>query len=105
MKNARLRPSSWMWKPGAGYYIEKPAALEAAALLPDPRRLRDRRIASLFDRHAGLDRGSRALEVGCGRSPWPPLLARRFGWAGARSDPSPYAAWPARAHLAGPGGP
>ncbi|HEX9427123.1 MAG TPA: methyltransferase domain-containing protein [Candidatus Polarisedimenticolia bacterium] len=103
MKNARLRPSSWMWKPGAGYYIEKPEALEAAALLPDLRRLRDRRIASLFDRHAGLDRGSRALEVGCGRSPWLPLLARRFGCAVAGIDLEPYAAELARANLAGAG--
>lgn len=103
MKSAGLRSSSWMWKPGAGYYTETPEALQAGAHLPDLRSIRDRRIAALFDRHADLRSGSRALEVGCGRSPWLPLLARTFGCAVAGIDIEPYAADLARANLAGAG--
>jgi 2-polyprenyl-6-hydroxyphenyl methylase/3-demethylubiquinone-9 3-methyltransferase len=40
----------------------------------NPARLRDRRLISIFDRHAHVGPGRRVLEAGCGDSPWLPFL-------------------------------
>jgi 2-polyprenyl-6-hydroxyphenyl methylase/3-demethylubiquinone-9 3-methyltransferase len=98
-----LRPSDALWKEGAGYYIETPQELRSRPLLPDPARLRDRRILDLFDRHANLAPGSRVLEIGCGRSRWLPFLASRRSCVVFGLDIEPHASDLARANLAGAG--
>ena len=54
-----VRPADSLWKEGAGYYTERPEQIMREPLLPDLRRLRDRRILELFDRHGNLAPGSR----------------------------------------------
>lgn len=103
MKATGVRPSDWLWKQGAGYYREEAGELVVRPILPDPRRLLDRRIGGLFARHGGLGPASRVLEVGCGRSAWLPYVARTFGCSVVGIDIEPYAAELARANLAGAG--
>ena len=103
MSIEQVGPSDWLWKEGAGYYKEAAADLLRRPILPDLGRLRDRRLASLFETHAGLRPGARALEIGCGRSPWLPHLARAHRCEIAGIDIEPHAAELARANLAGAG--
>src|SRR5206468_5822487 len=63
--------------------------------------LHDRRLLNLFREHGGLTPGARVLEIGCGRSPWLPFLARRFGCLVTGIDIEPHAARLARANLEG----
>lgn len=103
MRTRPVGPSEWLWKPGAGYYTEETRTLRERPILPDEGRLRDRRILALFAAHGALRPGARVLEIGCGRSPWLPALARRFGCAVTGIDIEPHAADLARANLAGAG--
>ena len=103
MKARHLEASDWLWKEETGYYAEKPADLVRRPILPDPRRLRDRRIAALFAAHAGVRPGEAALEIGCGRSPWLPHLANVLGCRVSGIDIEPHAAALARANLEGAG--
>jgi 2-polyprenyl-3-methyl-5-hydroxy-6-metoxy-1,4-benzoquinol methylase len=101
MKTAQIGPTSWLWKKETGYYAGSAEELALRPVLPDIGRLRDRRIFELFLNHGGLSRGSRVLEIGCGRSPWLPFLSRRLGCRVAGIDIEPHAAELARANLAG----
>jgi len=56
-----------------------PHAIEAAAGLPNPRCLRDRRLIDVFDRYAGVGSGRRVLEIGRMRSGWSSFLERERG--------------------------
>jgi 2-polyprenyl-6-hydroxyphenyl methylase/3-demethylubiquinone-9 3-methyltransferase len=103
VRTTGVGPSDWLWKQGAGYYVEEARELQARPLLPDLRRLRDRRIAALFEAHGGLASESRVLEIGCGRSAWLPHLVRTFGCSVFGIDIEEYAAELARANLAGAG--
>ena len=103
MSVEQVGPSAWLWKEGAGYYTERPGDLAARPMLPDLGRLRERRLHDLFVRHAGVAPGARVLELGCGRSPWLPLLALRHGCRVTGIDIEPHAAELARANLAGAG--
>ena len=98
-----VRPSDSLWKEGAGYYTETPEQVVKSPLLPDLRRLRDRRLLEIFDRHGKLAPGCRVLEVGCGRSRWLPYLAlhRRGDVSGL--DNEAFASELARANLSGAG--
>jgi 2-polyprenyl-6-hydroxyphenyl methylase/3-demethylubiquinone-9 3-methyltransferase len=100
---SKVLPSDALWKEGGGYYTEKPADLEMHPILPDTRRLRDRRILGVFRQFGNLSRKSRVLEIGCGKSMWLPCLARQFGCHVAGIDIEPYAAELARANLVGAG--
>lgn len=99
----QLRPSTTLWKEGGGYYFESPEKLAREPVLPDDRRLRDRRVMELFERYGDLSTGSRVLEVGCGCSPWLPYLARQKGCSVVGIDVERFAAELARANLAGAG--
>lgn len=99
----KVLSSAAVWKEGGGYYTEKPEALRRHPILPDTRRLRDRRILALFGQHGNLGRKSRVLEIGCGQSMWLPCLAREFGCQVFGLDIEPYAAELARANLFGAG--
>lgn len=99
----KVLSSEALWKEGGGYYTEKPDELRRRPLLPDTHRLRDRRILALFLRFGNLHRGSRVLEIGCGRSMWLPCLARVLRCQVAGIDIEPGAAELARANLAGAG--
>lgn len=101
MKATGVGPSDWLWKKETGYYAGTAEDLAVRPVLPDIGRLRDRRIFELFLFHGGLSRGSRVLEIGCGRSPWLPFLARQIGCRVAGIDIEPHAAELARANLAG----
>jgi len=103
MHTAGVGPSDWLWKEGGGYYEDRYEELAERPVLPDVRRLRDWRLFDLFERHGGLNPGSRVLEVGCGRSPWLPFLARNFGCRIVGIDIEPHAARLARANLLGAG--
>ncbi len=70
-----LRDSEALWRDGGGYYTELADELLARPILPNPQRLRDQRLLSLFRDHVDLHPGSEVLEIGCGRSPWLPHLA------------------------------
>ncbi|MBI2468910.1 MAG: class I SAM-dependent methyltransferase [Candidatus Rokubacteria bacterium] len=98
-----VRPSDALWREGGGYYTEAPEALRRRPVLPDERRLRDRRLLELFARYGILTAGSPVLEAGCGRSPWLPYLARRWGCQVVGLDLEPLAVELARANLAGAG--
>jgi 2-polyprenyl-6-hydroxyphenyl methylase/3-demethylubiquinone-9 3-methyltransferase len=99
----KVLSSEALWKEGGGYYTEKPEELQRRPILPDTRRLRDRRILALFRRHGNLGRMSHVLEIGCGKSMWLPCLVREFGCLVAGIDIEPFAAELARANLAGAG--
>jgi 2-polyprenyl-6-hydroxyphenyl methylase/3-demethylubiquinone-9 3-methyltransferase len=103
MSVEQVGPSDWLWKEGAGYYTERPEDLVARPVLPDLGRLREQRLHDLFVRHGGVMPGMCVLELGCGRSPWLPLLARRHGCRVAGIDLETHAAELARANLAGAG--
>jgi SAM-dependent methyltransferase len=103
MRPTEVRPSDSVWKVGGGYYVETVEELRNQPLLPDPRRLPDRRLLALFEQYANLTVGSRVLEVGCGRSPWLPLLALQMGCSVVGVDIEPFAAELARANLSGAG--
>lgn len=103
MKTTGVGRTDWLWKKETGYYTGTAGELILRPVLPDIGRLRDRRIFDLFLYHGGLSRGSRVLEIGCGRSPWLPFLARRLGCRVAGIDIEPHAADLARANLAGAG--
>jgi 2-polyprenyl-6-hydroxyphenyl methylase/3-demethylubiquinone-9 3-methyltransferase len=92
-----------LWKEGGGYYGETPEELRKQPILPDLRRLLDRRLLALFERYAKLTVGSRVLEVGCGRSPWLPVLALQLSCSVVGVDIEPFAAELARANLSGAG--
>jgi 2-polyprenyl-6-hydroxyphenyl methylase/3-demethylubiquinone-9 3-methyltransferase len=98
-----LPSSDWLWKPGSGYYTEEAQQLRWQPILPDVSRLRDRRIQDVFRTHGGVERGSSVLEIGCGRSPWLPFLAREAGCQVTGLDIEPEAAELARANLTGAG--
>lgn len=98
-----VRPSDSLWKEGAGYYTESPAQVRRSPLLPDLRRLRDRRILEIFDRHGNLTPGCSVLELGCGRSRWLPFLAVRRRCDVSGLDNEAYASELARANLSGVG--
>jgi 2-polyprenyl-3-methyl-5-hydroxy-6-metoxy-1,4-benzoquinol methylase len=100
---SKLIASDALWKEGGGYYTEKPEDLRRNPLLPDTRRVRDQRILAMFETYGGLQRDSRVLEIGCGKSMWLPCLAREFGCSVSGIDIEPYAAELARANLAGAG--
>jgi 2-polyprenyl-3-methyl-5-hydroxy-6-metoxy-1,4-benzoquinol methylase len=103
MNATRVRPSEGLWKEGSGYYTQKVQELRKQPLLPDMRRLRDRRLFEIFDRHANVTAESHVLEIGCGRSAWLPYLGRRMKCAVVGIDIEPYAAELARANLEGAG--
>jgi 2-polyprenyl-6-hydroxyphenyl methylase/3-demethylubiquinone-9 3-methyltransferase len=90
-----------LWKEDGGYYTEDPEDLQRRPVLPDLKRLRERRIFDLFRLHGNLGRWSEVLEIGCGRSKWLPCLAQHFGCRVTGLDIEPYAAELARANLAG----
>jgi len=98
-----VRPSDSLWREGARYYTETPEQVRRSPLLPDLRRLRDRRMLEIFDRHGNLTPGCRVLELGCGRSRWLPYLAlhRRCDVSGL--DNEAFASELARANLSGAG--
>jgi len=98
-----VRPSDSRWKQGAGYYDESPEQIRSSPMLPDPARLRDRRIMEVFDKHGGLAPGRRVLELGCGRSRWLPFLALHRGCDVSGLDNEPFAAELARVNLSGAG--
>ncbi|HZI92710.1 MAG TPA: class I SAM-dependent methyltransferase [Patescibacteria group bacterium] len=98
-----MRPSDARWKQGAGYYTESPEQIRDSPLLPDLRRLRDRRILEIFDRHGNLGPGCRVLELGCGRSRWLPFLAVHRQCDVSGLDNETFASELARANLAGAG--
>src|SRR5436309_854954 len=98
-----VRPSDWLWKEGGGYYTQSEEELIKQPLLPDLRRLRDRRLIEVFKKYGNLAAGSAVLEVGCGRSPWLPYLARHERCVAAGIDIEPVAAQLARANLSGSG--
>jgi SAM-dependent methyltransferase len=98
-----VRDSADRWKQGGGYYFHDPEALQSHPLLPDLARLRDRRILELFDRHGGVQSGSRVLEAGCGGSPWLPFLAVERKCQVFGLEREPHAAELARANLKGAG--
>src|SRR2546425_15922 len=103
MQTASVGPSDWLWKESGGYYNDRSEDLAVRPLLPDVRRLRDWRLFDLFEKHGGLVPGSRVLEVGCGRSPWLPFLAKHLGCGVVGIDIEPHAADLARANLKGAG--
>jgi cyclopropane fatty-acyl-phospholipid synthase-like methyltransferase len=96
-------PSEWLWKEGSGYYTETESDLLQKPCLPNERSVRDQRMMRLFRGHAGLVQGSEILEIGCGRSPWLPYLARTIGCRVSGIEIEPYASRLARANLAGLG--
>lgn len=96
-------PSEWLWKEGSGYYTETELDLLQRPYLPNERSVRDQRMMQVFRGHAGLSRGSEVLEIGCGRSPWLPYLARAIGCRISGIEIEPYASRLARANLAGVG--
>lgn len=99
----KVLSSEALWKEGGGYYTEKPEELRRRPMLPETRRLRDRRILALFRRHGNLNRESRVLEIGCGRSMWLPFIAQEFDCHVFGLDIEQYAAELGRANLAGAG--
>jgi len=103
MQTARVGPSEWLWKEGGGYYTDRSDDLVLRPVLPDMRRVRDWRLFQVFELHGGLVPGSRVLELGCGRSPWLPFLARHVGCRVTGIDIEPHAAELARANLRGAG--
>lgn len=99
-----LGPSEWLWKEGTGYYNDQEADLLREPYLPNERFMQDQRVMQLFSEYGGLTHASpQVLEIGCGRSPWLPHLARTAGCRPAGIDLEPYAAQLARANLAGAG--
>ena len=98
---ASLGPSDWLWKPDTGYYTESAEDIFKNPYLPDQRFLQDRRLMSLFNEYGKLSPQSEILEIGCGRSPWLPYLARTTGCRAVGLDIEPHAAELARANLAG----
>lgn len=98
-----VRPSDSLWKEGAGYYTESPEQMRRSPLLPDLRRLRERRILEIFDHHGNLTPGCRVLELGCGRSRWLPFLAVHRGCDVYGLDNEAFASELARANLSGAG--
>lgn len=98
-----VRSSDCLWQPGGGYYTESADQLREKPFLPDIERLRDRRLARLFEEFAALSAKSRVLEIGCGRSPWLPYLAQTFSCDVGGIDVEPSAAELARANLEGAG--
>lgn len=100
---SKVISSAAVWKEGGGYYTEKPETLRRHPILPDLRRLRDRRILALFRRYGNIGGKSRVLEIGCGQSMWLPCLARELDCQVFGLDIEPYAAELARANLFGAG--
>lgn len=103
MSYTGVRPSEGLWKEGAGYYTQKTEELRKQPLLPDLRRLRDRRLLGMFERHANVTAESHVLEIGCGRSAWLPYLGQRMRCPVVGIDIEPFAAELARANLDGAG--
>lgn len=73
-----VREHDWRWKADGGYYTNSAVELRDNPLLPDFRKLRDRKFAALFDRFVPAG-GGEVLELGCGASRWLPYLALRKG--------------------------
>ncbi|HYE90110.1 MAG TPA: class I SAM-dependent methyltransferase [Terriglobales bacterium] len=71
-----VREHDWRWKADGGYYTNSAVELRDNPLLPDFRKLRDRKFAALFERFVPAP-GGEALELGCGASRWLPYLALR----------------------------
>jgi 2-polyprenyl-6-hydroxyphenyl methylase/3-demethylubiquinone-9 3-methyltransferase len=97
-----VRPSDALWHEHGGYYRETPSQLLERPALPRLSFIRDRRLAGLFAL-AQVGPHSRVLEVGCGRSPWLPFLAKTMGCEVAGIDVEPFAADLAAANLRGAG--
>ncbi len=93
--------SEKLWKEGGGYYVETEEQLQRSPILPNPKRLSDRRIMALFDRYVNWSASPRILEIGCGRSPWLAYLGQRSNCTVIGIDIEPYAAQLTRANLAG----
>jgi len=96
-------PSEWLWKEGAGYYTHTESDLLEKPMLPNERFVRDRLMMRMFREQGRLSRGSKVLEIGCGRSPWLPYLAQEIGCHPYGIDIEPHAARLAQANLAGAG--
>jgi 2-polyprenyl-3-methyl-5-hydroxy-6-metoxy-1,4-benzoquinol methylase len=86
------------------YFTERASERLAHPFLPDPARLRDRRLLALFHDPIALAPGADVLEIGCGRSPWLPHLARA-GYRVTGIEREASAAELARANLQGAGVP
>jgi SAM-dependent methyltransferase len=95
-----VRSSEALWKEGGGYYADSEEELKRRPLLPNPRKLLDRRVLRLLERYVDCDSGSTVLEIGCGRSRWLAHLAAR-GCSVVGLDIEPFAARLARANLLG----
>ncbi|MBD0315419.1 MAG: class I SAM-dependent methyltransferase [Nitrospiraceae bacterium] len=98
---ASLGASDWLWKPDTGYYTETAEDVLKNPYLPDPGFLQDRRIMTVFTDYGKISAESDVLEIGCGRSPWLPYLARTTGCRAVGVDIEPHAAELARANMAG----
>jgi 2-polyprenyl-3-methyl-5-hydroxy-6-metoxy-1,4-benzoquinol methylase len=96
-------PSEWLWKEGAGYYRHTESELLEKPYLPSDRFLRDQRIMRMFQHDGRVSSGSEVLEIGCGRSPWLPYLAKKLGCRVSGIDIEAHAAKLASANLAGSG--
>lgn len=85
-----VRAHDWRWKAEGGYYTHAPAQLQEQPLRPDFQRIRDRKLAALFDRYLPSGRDPRVLELGCGASRWLPYLAthKRCEAVGVDYEPS-----------------
>jgi SAM-dependent methyltransferase len=70
-----LRAHDWRWKADGGYYFRSVAELQENPLLPDFRKVRDCKIAALFDRYLPRTEHPDVMELGCGASRWLPYLA------------------------------
>jgi 2-polyprenyl-3-methyl-5-hydroxy-6-metoxy-1,4-benzoquinol methylase len=93
--------SDWLWKEETGFYSESAEELLRRPYLPDERFVQDRRLIRVLRRYGNLSQQSRVLEIGCGRSPWLPYLARTIGCEVVGLELEPHAAELARANLAG----
>jgi len=97
------RPSAALFPEGGPQDNPTIERLRRRPLLPDPARLRDRRLVAIFDRHARVGPGRQVLEAGCGGSPWLPFLARERRCLVTGIEIDPHAARLSEANLAGAG--
>jgi 2-polyprenyl-3-methyl-5-hydroxy-6-metoxy-1,4-benzoquinol methylase len=96
-------PSEWLWKEGAGYYSHTESDLLEKPVLPNERFVRDQLMMRMFREQGRVSPGAAVLEIGCGRSPWLPYLARVEGCRLSGIEIEPFAAGLAKANLAGAG--
>ena len=98
-----VRASDALWKEGGGYYSQKEDQLRTSPVLPNLKRLCDRRAMQLFDSYINWSHTPTILEIGCGGSPWLAHLGRRQNCSVVGIDIEPFAARLAQANLAGAG--